>query len=201
MTETDIKTDSMVTKPQEKEEVIIPVKFNKEIKNLTAEEASTLAQKGMKFDLIRESYEKLKGLAEASGKSVPDFLQELEREKYEKQKAELLEKCSGDEALVERIISLEKGNQTEKEEIDEIKKYFPKIKVKDDLPQEVVESSKLKGTLLLDEYLRYLLKQKYEQEKSAKFEENLKGASIGSLKSRKSPISPETQEFIKGLWN
>ena len=61
MTEKEIMTkeNSKATTPNALSEVVIPVKFNKEIKNLTVEEASLLAQKGMKFDLIKDDFEKI----------------------------------------------------------------------------------------------------------------------------------------------
>ena len=47
-----------ITEPS-KNEILIPVKFNKEIKNLTADEAAQLAQKGMKFDAISDDYNRI----------------------------------------------------------------------------------------------------------------------------------------------
>lgn len=199
MTEKKEKNNIEATTPKDISETKIPVKFNKEIKYLTVEEASNLAQKGMKFDLVLDTLEQLKKLALGAEKTVPQFLQNLENEKNQKRKEELLEKCSGDNDLVEKIISFE-GNKPQNNGFDELKKYFPNINCEENLPEEVIESSKLKGTLLLDEYLRYLLAQKKRQEKSKEHEEKLQKASIGSLKNCKSPISPETEEFIKGLW-
>ncbi len=199
MTDEREKKNIEATTPKDINETKIPVKFNKEIKYLTVEEASILAQKGMKYDLVSDCLEQLKKLALSVDKTIPQFLQSLENEKSQKRKEELLEKCSGDNDLVEKIITLE-GNHTQNNGFDEIKKHFPNIESEEDLPKEVSESSKLKGTLLLDEYLRYLLAQKKRQEKSKQHEEKLQKASIGSLKNCKSPISPETEEFIKGLW-
>ncbi len=199
MTEEKEKNNIEATTPKDIEKTKIPVKFNKEIKYLTVEEASILAQKGMKYDLISDTLEQLKKLASSEEKTIPQFLQSLENEKNQKRKEELLEKCSGDNDLVEKIISFE-GNHTQNNCFDELKKYFPDIKREEDLPEQVRESSKIKGTLLLDEYLRYLLAQKKRQEKSKEHEEKLQKSSIGSLKNCKSPISPETEEFIKGLW-
>lgn len=199
MTEEKENNNIEATTPKDIKDTKIPVKFNKEIKYLTVEEASILAQKGMKYDLIADTLEQLKKLALGAEKTIPQFLQNLENEKIQKRKEELLKKCSGDNDLVEKIISFE-GNHTQNNHFDEIEKYFPNIKSEEDLPKEVRESSKLKGTLLLDEYLRYLLAQKKRQEKSKEHEEKVQKASIGSLKNCKSPTSPETEEFIKGLW-
>ncbi len=210
MTEKDIKnwtaepkaedTATSETIPQNNE-ITVPVKFNKQVKNLTLGEASLLAQKGMKFDLIKDDFETLKKLAAKSDKSVPQYLQALKQREEEKKRAELLEKCSGDNDLVEKIIALEENKDLPFDTILEIKQFFPKIQNEDALPQEVVESAKLKGTLLLDEYLRYLLAQKKRQEKSIKSQEKAASFSIGSQQSQRSSISPEGEEFIKGLWN
>ena len=193
-------TEIVATIPQDNE-ITVPVKFNKQVKNLTLGEASLLAQKGMKFDLIRDDFETLKKLAAKSNKSVPEYLQALKQREEERKKAELLEKCSGDNDLVEKIIALEENKDLPVDTVSEIKRFFPKIQNEDALPQEVVESAKLKGTLLLDEYLRYLLAQKKRQEKSIKAQEKAADLSIGSQQSQRSALSPESQEFIKGLWN
>ena len=46
-------------------DAFIEVKFNKEIKKLTLDEATTLAQKGMKLDLISEELDILRALSKA----------------------------------------------------------------------------------------------------------------------------------------
>lgn len=190
------KTESTIS-----QEITVPVKFNGQIKNLTVDEASLLAQKGMKFDLIKEDFETLKNLAKRKNKSIPEYLQALKQGEIDSRKNELLEKCNGDAELAEKITELEeKQNGSELDSFDEVRRFFPKIENKDSLPQEVVESSNLKGTLLLDEYLRYLLAQKRRQEKSIKSKEAAEKSSVGSQLSRKNSLSPESEEFIKGLW-
>jgi len=202
MTEKEIMTkeNSKATTPNALSEVVIPVKFNKEIKNLTVEEASLLAQKGMKFDLIKDDFEKIKLISSKEGKSVSAFLSELEGKILDDKRKMLLEKCSGDEELVNRIITLENGAFTDTKGFDEVKKYFPNIKDEASLPESVVEASKLKGTFLLDEYLRYLLTQKKRQEKSIRFQEKAESLSIGAMSNQKGTLSPESEDFIKGLW-
>ncbi len=197
MTE-NLKTDiNEATTPPN---IVIPVKFNKEIKELTLEEATLLAQKGMKLDLIAKELELLKNLSGQEGKSVPQFLQQLQLEKNEKLRESLMEKCSGDQELVEKIILLEHKAPSQVSGFDEVKQYFPNIKSLEDLPEAVVEAAKLKGTFLLDEYLRYLLAQKKRQEKSIKNQEKTENLSLGSQLNRSRPTSIESEEFIKGLW-
>ena len=181
-------------------EIIIPIKFNKEVKNLTVSQATELAQKGMKFDLILKDYEVLKRLSKAFGKSVPEFLCQLEREYYNKRYNELLDICK-DEKLAEHVMGLEqKAAGKSDSSFADIMFYFPKIKSKEDLPQEVIEASELKGTLLLDEYLRYILESKKRLEDIEKNRKNIEGASVGSQGNRKSAVTPEAAEFLKGLW-
>ena len=189
------------TTPKEEPEATIPVKFNKEIKNLTVDEAAKLAQKGMKYDLIFNDYETLKNLSRKNGKSVTEFVEGLKADDYDKRLKELTEKCGGDEALAEHIVKLESENASDTANgFGELQNNFPEIKSLEELPEEIVEAAKLKGTLLLDEYLRYLLKQKRyseEMKKTGKLSEN---ASVGSQLNRRGKISPEASEFLKGLW-
>ncbi len=197
MTE-NMKTDiNEATTPQN---IVIPVKFNKEIKELSLEEATLLAQKGMKLDLIADELELLKNLSEQEGKSVSQFLKQLQLQKNTQLREKLMEKCSGDEELVEKIISLDNNQKSDIKGFDEVKQYFPNIKSTEDLPEAVVEAAKLKGTFLLDEYLRYFLAQKKRQEKSIKNQQKAENLSLGSQLNRSRATSIESEEFIKGLW-
>ena len=132
------------------QEITVPVKFNKEIKNLKLEEAGVLAQKGLKFDSIAKEYGKLKELAARDGKSVPEYLEALAKEKAETRKKELTEQCGGNEELAAYVLRLEKPSDTELG-FEELQKEFPSFRSVGDLPEEVVERAKLKGRLLLDE--------------------------------------------------
>lgn len=189
------------TTPKNSDEITIPVKFNKEVKELTLTEATELAQKGLKFELILEDYERLRDLSRNSGKSVTQFLDSIENEFKDKRRKELYEKCGGDATLADHIIDLESKNANCFScGIQEVKKYFPEIKEESDLPDVVTQSAQLKGTLLLDEYLRYLLNQKRKIEETEKIQKSARNASIGSQLNRKNSITPEAAEFLKGLW-
>ncbi len=189
------------TTPLNGEEIKVPIKFNKEIREIPLEEASVLAQKGMKFDLISEDYKTLKVLSQKNNKSVREFLEDLKLSDYNKRANELCEKCGGDEALAKHIIALENGGiGNGLRGFEELQSFFGEIKSIEDLPQTVRESAELKGSLLLDEYLRYLLNEKREKEKAVKANLFSKEASIGSQQSRKGNITPEASEFLRGLW-
>lgn len=196
------KTGNTATTPKtEKETVLIPIKFNKEVKELTVEEATELAQKGLKYDLISEDYKTLRELSAQNGKSVAQFLSELKTKREAKRRKELAEKCGGDVDLAEHILKLEtKKDYNNGSGFAELKEQFPEFNAEDELPDEVLEAARLKGTLLLDEYLRYRLaesKRAGEAQKKQKLSENV---SIGSQLNRKGADSPETAEFLRGLW-
>ncbi len=198
-----LKNESL-SKPQGKEnkeakEIKVPIKFNKETREISLEEASALAQKGLKFEAIEKEYNLLKDLASKENKSVPKFIEELVAGKNTEEKTKLLEKCGGDEEIAERILKSE-GKKTSDNGFAELKESFPEIKSPEDLPEEVLENAQLKGTFLLDEYLRYLLIQDKKIKETNKKLKNTQKASTGSLSSQKGAGNPETEEFLKGLW-
>ena len=70
--------------PESTPEITVPVKYNKEIKQLDLATATALAQKGMKYDAIKEDYDLLKKLADQKNLSVPAMLQKLSEKHYKK---------------------------------------------------------------------------------------------------------------------
>lgn len=192
-------TQNTDTTPEENE-IIIPVKYNKEIRNLGIKEAASLAQKGMKYEVIQKDYEQLKELAQKENKSVPKFLSDLNEMQIENRKRELTEKCGGDSDFAEHILRLESENFNNSNGFDELKNLFPEIKTLEDLPQKVLENSKIKGTLLLDEFLRYRALQEKREKSLKKSQEKAENLSIGSQINKVGSISPETEQFLKGLW-
>lgn len=195
-TETAAKED---TTPKTAEEIFVPVKFNREIKELKLDEAARLAQKGLKFEAIASDYENLKSIAAENGRSVTAFINELSKNMHDNRKKELAEKCGGNEEMAEYVIGLENGAEIDNG-FAELKKEFPEIKDISDLPEKVVEDSKLKGTLLLDEYLRYRHSAKREADRAAARQRSAADLSIGSQTDRGYGTDLETAEFLKGLW-
>ena len=187
------------TTPKSEEPSKIPIKFNKETRNLTLEEATTLAQKGLKFESIEKEYNLLKQLALRENKSIPLYIAELDRRYNEEKKQSLTEKCGGNEEIAEHILSLENEKKAG-DGFDELTSAFPEIKSKKNLPREVLDNAELKGTLLLDEYLRYLLSQKRNAQTVARKQREGEKSSTGSLINRRDSQTSETEEFLKGLW-
>ncbi|MBR6533392.1 MAG: hypothetical protein IKT44_03090 [Clostridia bacterium] len=196
----NISDEGLETIPSEQSEIIVPVKFNKQVLNLDLQKVSELAQKGMKFDVISKDYDELKGLAKAEGKSVGEFIQALKSQKNAIRENEILEKCGGDRQFAEHILQLENGTKAESNGLSELLENFPKIKSLEDLPESVVESAQLKGTLLLDEYLRYLHRQQLAARQSVKSQLKAEQSAMGSLLNKRGAQNPETTEFLRGLW-
>lgn len=194
--ETDTLKD---TKPDE--EILIPIKFNKEIRNLTMGEASELAQKGLKYDAVRENYEALRALATEKGKSVAAFLEDLRLENQNSLLLKMTEKCGGDEEMAKHILELEGKFKPDDNGFGELKTFFPDIISAEQLPAAVIEAATLSGRGLLDEYLRYLHKEKVAANEAKKQQRLAEIKSIGSQVSKGNPQSFETAEFLRGLWN
>ncbi len=180
--------------------VKVPVKFNKQVKMLDITEAATLAQKGMKFDMISADFERIKKLALKKGKSIGEYVSALEQETNQSRIAELSEKCGGDEALARHFLELEEGKGESDIGEKELYEQFPEITDVETLPEEVLTSARLRGTSLLDEYLRYRRRAELEAIKEAQAVAAAQAASIGAFGSVGTPDNPERSEFIRALW-
>lgn len=189
------------TTPENQNEVFIPVKYNKQIMNLDVISATNLAQKGLKFESICGDYEKLKKLALNEGKSVSEFIDNLQENMLSRKKEMLTQKCGGDSEMAEHILKLESQNGEEIRGFSELKEKFPKFKSIESVPESVLENAKLKGSLLLDEYLRYKLEQEIAVKNSNSQQASAKLSSTGSQQSKKGNYNPEANEFLRGLWN
>lgn len=182
------------------EETFIPVKFNKEVKNIPLKEASDLVQKGMKFDLISEEYKRLKNLAASDGKAVSEYITLLETQKDEKRYQNLLEEYGGNEAAANRIMELEKEKISDNG-FGELKENFPEIESEDMLPKEVLQRVELSGGNLLNAYLRYMLKAEREKQKILAEKQKAEMSSMGSQSKNESlGFDAAANQFLKGIW-
>ena len=199
-------TEAEATTPDgigtEKNDGKIRVKFNKEIRELSIDEASALAQKGLKYDTVSAELERLRALAVASGKNITDFITEIENQKSQAHKNALMESCSGNSELVDRIIELEGGKTADEIlGLDELINEFPEIKSAEDVPKMVLEAVEIKGGNLFDAYLRYLHQQTRQAKRHLEDRNKTEQSSVGSQLGRGSTVSDANEEFIKGLWN
>lgn len=182
------------------EETYIPVKFNKEVKNIPISEAAELVQKGMKFDLISEEYKRLKNLAAKEEKAVSDYITLLETKENEKRYQNLLEECGGNETAAKRILELEK-EKSSKSRFSEVKENFPEIESEEMLPKEVLDHVELSGGNLLDAYLRYMLKAQKQRQKILNERKMAEMSSAGSQSKNESlGFDAAANQFLKGIW-
>ena len=184
----------------DKDGITIEVKYNKEIRKLDLATAAVLAQKGLKYDSIKEDYELLKKLADKENSSVPLLLRNLANKSLENRKKELVEQCGGNESIAEHILRLEDSQQNQGLGFEELTMMFPEIKTEDDLPHSVLEKAKERGTLLLDEYLRYRLESERKIKSVSDKLKKAENSSLGSQQNINNSLNPETEEFLKGLW-
>lgn len=165
------------------------------------EEVKDLMQKGFNYQLVCEDYERVLKMAQAEGSSVGEYLNQLEEKRISKRREELLNKC-GDSELAEYILELEAAaSSNTNSDFEELREYFPKIKDKSELPLEVVSAAKLKGTRLLDEWLRYRHKKQNELSAVRSKQKSGQDSSIGSQREHiTADYDPAKLQFIKGVW-
>lgn len=188
------------TTPKTENEFKIPVKYNKETKLLSADEASKLAQLGLKFESVSKNLDTLKSLAKSENKTVGAYLESLKKAKAEQRKNQLLEKCGGDTELAEHIMMLEGDEKKDFDGFEELREYFPQFKSRSDLPEQVTENANINGSLLLDEYLRFCLNERRRIKEAAHLQKSAEISSIGSQINRSGCVDPEAAEFLKGIW-
>ncbi len=205
-TATDSVTEVLDTTPKtigtEENDGKVRVKFNKEIRELSIEEASALAQKGLKYDTVSGDLDRLRVLAKSNGKNITDFITELENQIRNAHKNDLMESCSGNSELVDRIIELEGEKQADDIlGLTELLHEFPEIKSVEDIPESVLSAVEMKGGNLFDAYLRYLHQQTRQAKRHIEERARTAKSSVGSQLGRGDTASEINNEFIKGLWN
>ncbi len=158
-------------------------------------------EKAESFEIIESDYERLRGIAERKGVDVGALISAIEQSDIEERRQNLNGSCS-DPELVEHILSLEAQVKCGgRSDMDELCRLFPEIKEVSQLPKAVVKASQLRGSTLLDEYLRYRIKSRRAAEAEALMQKQAAQNSIGSQRNASaSEFDPSAAEFIKALW-
>ena len=206
-------------------EVTVPIKFNKESRQLSIEEAAVLAQKGLKFDSMKGVMDKLAYLSASTGKSAEQLINSV-LEANEQALSDKVRKLAGnDETLYSKLLALEHGkyqkafdrvvaaqNAAEQERVKsdnlrvaeefvELKKEFPEIGEIDSVPEQVLRAAYEDGVKLLDGYLRF----KHSEEKKIMAAQKSGAAaaqsSTGSQKTAQSAAESVEDALIKGVWS
>ena len=206
------------------EEEMLTVKFNKQMRSLSREDATVYAQKGMKYDTIAPLLDTLKYVATSEGKTLPEFVELIRKQNEDNLFERLMERC-GDEEIARELLEVEKSKhkaayekliETEKneeaeteeavtkrmaEEFDELRKEFPQYSDFSKVPKAVVREAVEKGRSLLDAHLRYEHRERKKVEAAKADETSAAKASAGALKSASTETESSTETaFMKGLW-
>ena len=206
------------------EEEIAPfleVQYNHEKRNLTREEAVTLAQKGIHF---QSTYDALERVATLKGQSVNEFLNGLETAQDEAYRRGLEEKFGDDEDTINQMMELyninkqktldnakeskraaaEQEEQTTyqrlAEEFDEMKNGdFPELTEFKDLPDSVKKAA-FDGLSLSHAYLKYMHNENKKIAAAKASQEAAAQKSTGSLGSPEEEGATSFESgFLKGL--
>ena len=208
----------------EGEEEIAPfleVQYNHEKRNLTREEAVTLAQKGIHF---QSTYDALERVATLKGQSVNEFLNGLETAQDEAYRRGLEEKFGDDEDTINQMMELYNINKqktldnakesqraaAEQEEQTTIQRLaeefaemkngdFPELTEYKDLPESVKRAA-LGGLSLSHAYLQYMHNENKKIAAAKASQEAAAQKSTGSMASNKEDGNTSTSAMLKGLW-
>ena len=170
----DVSTDTTEATPSAEggtQSVGVPVRFNKQDRVLTLEEATVYSQKGLKYDSLAPMLDDLSKLAAMRGVNSHELIKSLIKIDEDNKRDEILERANGDEEIAEILMNkyreevngkfkriaeaqadadkAEKAAEKETiegkivEEFDSVRQEFPEFDSVDKLPKEVLE--KVKG--------------------------------------------------------
>lgn len=201
------------------------VRYNHEDKNLTRDEAVTLAQKGMNYDKL---HGKLDYLASLQGVDVDTLVKRLIEAPEAAHRKHLEELYGEDSADVEIGMNIFREKQSENykkyvadrenaakekteneqktiqtrlaEEFIELQREFPDVAEFKDLPDSVIREASDGKRDLVSCYLKFL----HAENKKIKAAESAAAAaaksSAGSMSGEGEQISNEERQFLAGLW-
>ncbi len=158
----------------------LPVKFNKQDYQLSKEEATAFAQKGMKFDTIEPMLDKLKNLAQQNGTSLRDLVDALCDTPSEETEIGV------EERLADEFLALQA--------------QCPDITDFEQLPSSVVDEAVQSGESLLLSYLRYCYRENGKVREAKDAAAHAGAASTGSLLGEvQPPNDPAVEAMVRGV--
>lgn len=205
--------------------ITIPVMFNHGSRELTLDEARTLAQKGLKFDELTPTWEKIRFLASTNGKTVPELVDALVESQDRQLYQSLLDECDGNESIAKRLHEAEKAQRQAQYETSlqaesnaekqdqqvlaerlaadflEMQKEFPEMTEFKEIPTAVVDTAVRKGISLMDAYLRYQHQENRKIAATRKTQKEAEKASAGSQAAGTEEASNPTMDaMMAGVW-
>ncbi len=164
----------------QEETFCLPVKFNKQDYQLSVEQATAYAQKGMKFDTIEPMLDKLKELAQRNGTGLKELVDAL---------------CDESPAEPEGDV-----NERLAEEFCRLQEECPDVTDFDRLPKAVVENALTSGEPLLFAYLRYWYREQQNIKEAQTAAARAGAASAGPQRGEVQPIpDPAVEAMMRGV--
>ena len=204
--------------------ITIPIQYNHESRELTLEEAQSLAQKGLKFDELSPTLEKIRFLATANGKSMQEMVDALAESQDKQLYQSILTECDGNEAIAQRLFDAEKAKRQslyednqkqaaaaqEKEKADlakrladefvELHREFPELAEFSAVPKAVLDAA-VKGKNLTDAYLRYQRAESKKVSAAKATQEQAAKVSAGSqAEGAGETTNPTIDAMLAGVW-
>ncbi len=209
---------------------VVRVKFNKQVREYSIEEATPYVEMGLKYESFKPTYEKLKFIATTSGLSIPDLVDKLletnERTVYE----QILEKAGGNEEIAKELHEAKKAErqrkyqellQQEKEreekeleaerqaERERLANEFIELKNATDgkfaefkdVPKAVLNLAQKRNISLLDAYLRFEHEESKKREAAARKQAEAAKSSVGSLADTAETPDSAGDEFTKAFYS
>lgn len=205
---------------------VLTVKYNKQMRSLSHNDAVAYAQKGMRYDSLMPMLESLKYVAAAEGKTLAEFVQAIRDHHDESALSALVDRCNGDEDLAKELFEVQKGkhqaayenllkseqdaeNETEEaltkrlaDELAALREEFPDVTEYGKLPASVIREAEEKGISLLDSYLRYQHREQRKAETAQNQQAAAAKASAGAQASAggNEGTDPVINALMKGIW-
>jgi hypothetical protein len=156
----------------------LPVKFNKQDYQLTLEEATAYAQKGMKFDTVEPMLDKLKALAQQHGLGVRELVDTL---------------CGEDVPAIS-------DEQRLADDFCRLREECPDVTAFEAIPDSVIRTALDEGIPLLDAYLRHEHRERVRVEAATDAARKASASSAGAQRSELTPTpDPAVQAMLQGV--
>ena len=204
----------------------IPVKYNKQYRELTPEEAGAYAQKGMRYEALEPRLQKLRAVCSRSGSSLEDMLDGIYRAAESAELQRIREKAGGDKELEKQLIEAHnirskaaidavleaerKAAESEKEDNNKrladqfaaLQAEFPEVSKIGDVPKSVMQHALKTGDSLLASYLLHTHKENKRVQRTQAQKAVAAKATTGSQASGAGPsdTSPEIAAMMQGIW-
>lgn len=167
------------TEVSEEPAPVIRVKYNKQEREYSLDDAKPLVEMGLKYESFKPSYEKLKFLASTTGQSVSDLIDSLVTSNEQALYEQILKRANGNEEIAKELFEAKKAERQRKfdelkaqeserekqekeaeknrlaDEFIELKSEVGTFNEFSDVPKSVLKIAAKKGISLLDAYLRY----------------------------------------------